>query len=152
MRNSLETRLGIFFALALIAGVVILELAGTRDLFGKGFPIRARFDSIQELKEGDPVKMAGVEVGRVDEIRLAESKVEVVLSVNKEAAVKTDSKASIKFVGLMGQNYVALSFGSQDAPLVTPNSLLETEEQADLNTLMVKIQSVSSLMSLPMVP
>ena len=79
----------------------------------------------------------------VDEIRLAESKVEVVLSVNKEAAVKTDSKASIKFVGLMGQNYVALSFGSQDAPVVTPNSLLETEEQADLNTLMVKIQNVA---------
>ena len=44
MRNTLETRLGIFFALALIAGVVILELAGTRDLFSKGYPLRARFD------------------------------------------------------------------------------------------------------------
>jgi phospholipid/cholesterol/gamma-HCH transport system substrate-binding protein len=143
MRNTLETRLGLFFALALIAGVVILELAGTRDLFKKGYPVRARFDTIQELKEGDPVKMAGVEVGHVEKIQLAENKVEVVLNVNRQAAVKTDSKASIKFVGLMGQNYISLTFGSTDAPKVEPGALLETEEQADLNSLMVKLQNVA---------
>ena len=143
MKNTLETRLGLFFALALIAGVVILELAGTRDLLNKGYPIRARFDNIQELKEGDPVKMAGVEVGHVQKIQLADNKVEVVLNVERKASVKTDSKASIKFVGLMGQNYISLTFGSTDAPVVTANALLETEEQADLNSLMVKLQSVA---------
>ena len=143
MRNTLETRLGLFFALALIAGVVILELAGTRDLFSKGYPIRAQFDNIQELKEGDPVKMAGVEVGHIEKIQLADNKVEVVLNVDKKANVKTDSKASIKFVGLMGQNYIALTFGSAGAPKVSANSLLETEEQADLNSLMVKLQNVA---------
>ena len=143
MKNTLETRLGLFFALALIAGVVILELAGTRDLLNKGYPIRARFDNIQELKEGDPVKMAGVEVGHVQKIQLADYKVEVVLNVERKASVKTDSKASIKFVGLMGQNYISLTFGSTDAPVVTANALLETEEQADLNSLMVKLQNVA---------
>ena len=143
MKNTLETRLGLFFALALIAGVVILELAGTRDLLNKGYPIRARFDNIQELKEGDPVKMAGVEVGHVQKIQLADNKVEVVLNVERKASVKTDSKASIKFVGLMGQNYISLTFGSTDAPVVTANTLLETEEQADLNSLMVKLQNVA---------
>jgi len=143
MRNTLETRLGIFFALALVAGVVLLELAGARDLFRRGQPVLARFDNIQELREGDPVKMAGVDVGFVDEIRLADSKVEVVLSLKKDAAVKTDSKASIKFVGLLGQNYVALSFGSPNAPKVVANALLESDEQADLNSLMVKLQGVA---------
>lgn len=143
MKNTLETRLGLFFALALIAGVVILELAGTRDLFNKGYPIRARFDNIQELREGDPVKMAGVEVGHIKRIELADNKVEVVLNVDRDANVKTDSKASIKFVGLMGQNYIALTFGSPDAPTATANALLETEEQADLNSLMVKLQNVA---------
>ena len=143
MKTNLETRLGLFFALALIAGVVILELAGTRDLFNKGYPVRARFDNIQELKEGDPVKMAGVEVGHVQKIALAENKVEVVISVKREASVRTDSKASIKFVGLMGQNYISLTFGSTDAPKASANALLETEEQADLNSLMVKLQNVA---------
>lgn len=143
MKNTLETRLGIFFALALIAGVVILELIGVRDLFQRGYPVRAQFSNIQELREGDPVRMAGVEVGRVDKIRLATNKVEVVLNIKEKAAVKTDSKAGIKFVGLMGQNYVDISFGSVDAPKVTPNALIETEEQADLNSLMVKLQNVA---------
>jgi phospholipid/cholesterol/gamma-HCH transport system substrate-binding protein len=143
MRNTLETRLGIFFALALIAGVVILELAGTRGLFQKGFSVRARFDSIQELKPGDSVKMAGVEVGHVEKIQLSENKVEVMLKIDRKAQVKTDSKASIKFVGLMGQNYVSLTFGSPDAPSVAANALLESEEQADLNSLMVRLQSVA---------
>jgi phospholipid/cholesterol/gamma-HCH transport system substrate-binding protein len=143
MKNTLETRLGLFFALALIAGVVILELAGTRDLFKKGYSIRARFDNIQELKAGDPVKMAGVEIGYIEKIQLAENKVEVVLNVDRKANVRTDSKAAIKFVGLLGQNYIAVTFGSSDAPVVSPNALLETEEQADLNSLMVKLQNVA---------
>jgi phospholipid/cholesterol/gamma-HCH transport system substrate-binding protein len=143
MKNTLETRLGLFFALALIAGVVILELAGTRDLLNKGYSIRARFDNIQELKEGDPVKMAGVEIGHIERIQLSDNKVEVVLNVDRKANVKTDSKAAIKFVGLMGQNYISVTFGSSDAPVVAPNALLETEEQADLNSLMVKLQNVA---------
>ncbi len=143
MRNTLETRLGIFFALALIAGVVIMETASTRDLLTKGYPARARFENIQELKEGDPVKMAGVDVGHIEKIQLATNKVEVTMTINKKAAVKTDSKASIKFVGLMGQNYVSLTFGSRGAPTVTAGTLLDSEEQADLNSLMVKLQGVA---------
>jgi phospholipid/cholesterol/gamma-HCH transport system substrate-binding protein len=143
MKNTLETRLGIFFALALVAGVVILELAGTRDFFKKGYTVRAQFDTIQELQVGDAVKMAGVEIGKIHKIQLADKKVEVVLNIDKGAPVKTDSKASIKFVGLMGQNYVSVSFGSPEAPKVDPGAILETEEQADLNSLMVKLQNVA---------
>jgi phospholipid/cholesterol/gamma-HCH transport system substrate-binding protein len=143
MKNTLETRLGIFFALALIAGVVILELIGTGAFWKKGTPIKARFETISELKKGDPVKMAGVEIGKVEQIQLSQGQVEVTLSIDKKADVRTDSKASIKFAGLMGQNYVSLKFGSAAAPKITSGTVLETEEQADLNSLMVKLQNVA---------
>jgi phospholipid/cholesterol/gamma-HCH transport system substrate-binding protein len=143
MKNTLETRLGIFFALALVAGVVILELVGTRDLFSRGVPIRAQFDTISELQEGDPVKMAGVEVGKIQKIELADKKVEVTFNIDKKAPVKTDSKASIKFAGLMGQNYISVSFGSPEAPRADADTLLESEPMADLNSLMVKIENVA---------
>jgi phospholipid/cholesterol/gamma-HCH transport system substrate-binding protein len=144
MRNTLETRLGIFFALALVAGVIVLELIGSPNFFKPGFPVRARFNNIQELKVGDPVKMAGVEVGSVRKIDLAEGKVEVEMKLRKDAKVKTDSKASIKFIGLLGQNYIAVDFGSQNAPVVAADAILETTEQADLNSLMVKLEGVAS--------
>jgi phospholipid/cholesterol/gamma-HCH transport system substrate-binding protein len=144
MKNTLETRLGLFFALALVAGVVLLEMIGTPDFFKSGEIVKARFNTIQELKVGDPVKMAGVEIGRVRGIHLSTNKVEVDLKLHRGAIVKTDSKASIKFIGLLGQNYVNVDFGSPDAPLVAPNALLETVEQADLNSLMAKLEGVAS--------
>lgn len=143
MRNSLETRLGIFFALALVAAVLVMEIIGGRDFFRAGYPVKANFDSIQELKIGDPVKMAGVEVGRVTGIELGEGKVEVTLKLRRNAKVKTDSKASIRFVGLLGQNFVHVDFGTPNAPLAEPNAVLATEEQADLNSLMVKLEGVA---------
>lgn len=144
MKNTLETRLGLFFALALVAGVVLLEMIGTPDFFKSGDIVKARFNTIQELKVGDPVKMAGVEIGRVRRIELGEGKVEVDLKLHKGARVKTDSKASIKFIGLLGQNFVNVDFGSPNAPLVAPNAVLETVEQADLNSLMVKLEGVAA--------
>ena len=79
MKNTLETRLGMFVALAIIAAFVILEIVGGADFFKPGYHVRARFNNIQELKVGDRVKMAGVPIGRVEKIGLAdENKVEVI--------------------------------------------------------------------------
>ncbi|MEK7684029.1 MAG: MlaD family protein [Verrucomicrobiota bacterium] len=144
MKNTLETRLGIFFALALIVAVIILEMIGGREFFKPSFPVRARFNTVQELKVGDPVKMAGVQIGHVERIALADNKVEVTLKLNRDAGVRTDSKASIRFSGLLGQNYVAIDFGTAGAPKVAEDALLVTTEQADLSTLMVKLESVAS--------
>ncbi len=143
MKNTLETRLGIFFALTLLAGVALLELIGSPDFFKPGYPVKVRFNTIQELKVGDPVRMAGVEIGRVKDIQLADGKVEVELKLRRDARVKTDSKASIKFVGLMGQNFVAVDFGSPNAPVAAANAMLESVEQADLNSLMAKLEGVA---------
>lgn len=144
MRNSLETRLGIFFALALFTGALVLEMVGSPDFFKPGYPVKARFNSIQELKVGDPVRMAGVEIGRVKRIELGEGKVEVEMKLRNTAKVKTDSKAAIRFVGLMGQNFVNIDFGTTAAPLASPGAVLESVEQADLNSLMSKLDSVAS--------
>jgi phospholipid/cholesterol/gamma-HCH transport system substrate-binding protein len=144
MKNTLETRLGIFFALALIAGIVLVELAGGFNFFKQGVRIRARFNTVQELQKGDPVRMAGVEIGRVENIKLVENKVEVTLKVSKDAEIKTDSKATVKFTGLMGQNFVSVSFGAPTAPKISDGAELETTEQADLSSIMTKLDNVAT--------
>src|SRR5215813_13808149 len=111
MKNSLESKLGMFVALAVVAGVVIIEMLGGPEHFMRGVRLYALFNNVQELKVGDRVKMAGVEIGRVEKIEIAENKVKVTLKLRRTADVKTDSTASIKFTGLMGQNFVAVEFG-----------------------------------------
>lgn len=144
MKDSLETRLGLFVALALIAGVLVLEMAGGMDRFRRGLRIHADFKSAQELKVGDRVKMAGVDIGRVEAITLAEGKVRVTMKLNAQHEVKTDSVATIRFTGLMGQNIVAVSFGSPGAHLVENGTVLATTEQADLAALVAKLDNVAS--------
>jgi phospholipid/cholesterol/gamma-HCH transport system substrate-binding protein len=144
MRNTLETRLGLFVALAFVAAVIILEMVGSLDLFHRGYHLRARFNNVQELKEGDPVRMAGVDIGKVEKIDFADTKVEVTLKVRNTAKVRTDSKATIRFVGLLGQNYLSLSFGTPTAPSATPDTLLESIEQPDLSAILAKIDTVAT--------
>jgi phospholipid/cholesterol/gamma-HCH transport system substrate-binding protein len=144
MRNSLETRIGIFVALTALAAVFVLEMVGGIEKFKPGYHISARFNTVQELKVGDRVKVAGVEVGRVEEIALGDEQVIVRMKVRRDAGIKTDSVATIKFAGLLGQNFVALTFGTPGAPVAVNDTILSTTEQPDLSAIMVKLDNVAS--------
>ena len=144
MKNSLETKLGVFVVLVIFAAWAIVETLGSADVFSHGYHISAQFDTAQDLKIGDRVKMAGVEIGRVEKIGLTDSKVSVTMKLKSAAIVKTDSKATIKFTGLMGQNYVNIAFGSASAPKVEDGAVLETAEQADLSAIMAKLDNAAA--------
>jgi phospholipid/cholesterol/gamma-HCH transport system substrate-binding protein len=143
MKNSLETKLGIFVVLAIFAAIFIIEMVGGTDIFQRGYRINAQFETVQELKVGDSVKMAGVEIGRVEKIALADGKVAVVMKLHPDAVIKTDSTAVIKFAGLMGQNFVSVSFGTPDAPKAVDGALLQSVEQPDLSAIMAKLDSAA---------
>ena len=144
MKNSLETNLGLFVVLVIFAIWIIVETLGGIDLFRGGYHVSAQFDTVQDLKVGDLVKMAGVEIGRVEKIALTDQKVLVTMKLHPEVAVKTDSQAIIKFTGLMGQNFVAVDFGSAAAPRAVDGAVLATAEQPDLSAIMAKLDNAAS--------
>ena len=146
MRNTLETRLGIFVALAAVAAVLILETVGGIAHFQRGYRVHALFDNVQELKLGDRVKMAGVEIGRVEEMSLTNNKVMVTMKVqaSHRGEVRTDSVASVKFVGLLGQNFVSIDFGTPRALPASDDAYLSTQEQPDMSAMMQKIEAVAT--------
>src|ERR1017187_6923080 len=139
MKNSLETKLGIFVILAVFAAWIIVETLGSADWFSHGYHVSAQFGTVQDLKPGDRVKMAGVEIGRVEDIKLMDTKVSVIMKLHDDAMVKTDSKATIKFTGLMGQNFVAIDFGSPDKPKAKEGTELSGVEQPELSAIMTKL-------------
>lgn len=145
MKNTLETRLGLFFAVAIVAAVIIIEMVGGMELFKHGLQVQARFGNVQELKAGDPVKMAGKQIGRVDEIKFDDEKVLVVMKVTDSTArIRTDSRASIKFSGLLGQNYVAVDFGTPKGQPVTEGMALQTIDPQDISQLLTKLDGVAT--------
>ncbi len=146
MKNTLETRLGIFVALVVIAAVLILETVGGPQLLQRGYELKALFNTAQDLKQDDMVRMAGVEIGRVKSIQLDETnnKVRVTMKIREGVPVRIDSVATIKFTGLLGQNFVSLDFGTPNAPLALPGAVLTSAEQPDLSAIMGKLDSVAT--------
>lgn len=143
MRSSLEVRLGLFVTLALIAAFIVIERIGGWEPFQKGTRVSANFASVQELKLGDPVKMAGVAIGRVESIALDGQQVRVGLRINQGVELRTTSVASIRFTGLMGQNFVSVNFGSPDGALLLDGGLLQTQEVPDIGEMIAKLDSVA---------
>jgi phospholipid/cholesterol/gamma-HCH transport system substrate-binding protein len=146
MKDSIETRLGMFFALAIIAALVILESLGAFAFFWRGYHLHALFKNVQELKVGDAVKMGGVPVGRVESIALTNAVARVTMNLDRKMKeqVRLDSIATIKFTGLMGQNYVDISFGTPAGVPAGDDATLKSVEQPDLSALMGKLDNVAS--------
>jgi phospholipid/cholesterol/gamma-HCH transport system substrate-binding protein len=146
MKNTLETRLGLFVAVIVLAAFFIMFIVGGFERFQTGLRVQALFESAMELKLGDRVKMAGVEVGKVEKIEIdaKEQKVRVTMILRANTPVKTDTLATIKYAGLMGQNFVALEFGSPKAPAATDGITLKSAEQPDLSVIMKKLDNVAT--------
>ena len=145
MKDSVESKLGMFFAFAVIALLIVLEFAGGLDYFKDYVRVHALFKNVQELKRNDLVKMAGVPVGRIERIDLvANGMADVTLKVLKSAEVKTDSKASLEFTGLMAQYFVALDFGTAGSVPAENGAILQTKEQPNLSELMGKLDNVAT--------
>jgi len=148
MKNTLETRLGIFVALTAAVAFLIINVVGGLDKFRRGQHVHALFNSAQELKVGDRAKMAGVEIGSVEAITLETNKVKVTIKLRddtvKKGVVKTDSTATIKFAGLLGQNFVSIDFGTPSALPATEGTVLNSAEQPDLSAIMTKLDNVAT--------
>ena len=146
MKDSIETRLGLFFALAIIATLVILESLSTFAFFGRGYHLHTLFKNVQELKIGDAVKMGGVPVGRVESITLTNSMARVTMNLDRKMKdeIRLDSAATIRFTGLMGQNYVDITFGTPGGVKAAEDATLPSVEQPDMSQLMGKLDTVAT--------
>jgi phospholipid/cholesterol/gamma-HCH transport system substrate-binding protein len=112
-----EVKIGIFLTgtLAILA-VFVLFVGDMSRLFRKqGYALFASFPSAIGLDTGAAVRMAGVKIGYVKDIRLVERKAEVILSISPKYHVPKGSKAALAALGLLGERYVE----------VTPSDALE---------------------------
>ena len=143
MAMSREVRVGLFLVVAFLILIALFELVGKETIFARMVEYRTSFKSIPGLKLGDPVRLAGVGVGTVRDIRVIGARVEVVVRVKPGTPVKTDSIATIKLTSLLGTNFVDLTFGSPAAQVAPPGSLLQSSEPPDLNTLLARLNDAA---------
>jgi phospholipid/cholesterol/gamma-HCH transport system substrate-binding protein len=143
MAMSREVRVGLFLVVAFLILIALFEVLGKETIFARMVEYKTSFKSIPGLKLGDPVRLAGVDVGSVRDIRVIGARVEVVFRVKPGTPIKTDSIATIKLTSLLGTNFVDVTFGSPVAQIAPPGSHLQSAEPPDLNTLLARLNDAA---------
>jgi phospholipid/cholesterol/gamma-HCH transport system substrate-binding protein len=115
-----ELKIGIVAATAIgLASLLIVSVGGTGGFFWDQYQLKTRFTNVQGLKKGAVVRVAGVEVGKVDDIKFVGPEVEVDLKVKKEQRerIRTESRASIGSLSLLGEPVIDITPATQGTPL-----------------------------------
>src|SRR5512145_3170238 len=138
-RRSIETLVGLFFLLGMAALLFLALKAANLASFGehKGYTLTARFDNIGGLKPRAPVRSAGVVVGRVPSISLHPKPYQgvVTLAVDQRFQFPKDSAAKILTAGLLGDQYVGIEPGGDDANLGPGATIAQTQSAVVLENL-----------------
>jgi phospholipid/cholesterol/gamma-HCH transport system substrate-binding protein len=125
-----RTLVGLFVLIAggVLLGTMILLSGG---LAGATVSHRAYYKFAGGVQPGAPVRYGGMTVGTVRRVRVDpqnSTRIEIELSVNRDAPLKTDSVAKISTLGPLTDNYIEISTGSEQAPLAQPGSVLLSAE------------------------
>jgi phospholipid/cholesterol/gamma-HCH transport system substrate-binding protein len=115
-----ELKVGIISVFAIIvAATVIVMVGGEGGFFWQRYMLKTRFDNVAGLKTGAPVRVAGVEVGSVDDVAFTGSVVEVTFKLRKELQrrITTESTAAIGSVSLLGEAALDLTASDRGTPI-----------------------------------
>ncbi len=106
--NSPEIKVGLFTLTALLAlGGIFFWLNGT-GLFQQGYELEAVFDRIEDLRPGAPVKLQGVDVGRISRVYFENYKVIVQMRIRPQFEIPRNVQAVIATAGVVGDKYLEL--------------------------------------------
>lgn len=143
MRDKrLELGVGLFVLLGLAAVVYLTVKLGAGALVGSDtYNLEARFANTGGLNKGSTVMIGGVTVGRVEGIRLDPSDYSAIveMSVLRDVLLPSDTMASIKTSGLIGDKFIALAPGAEEDFLKPSDRIIMTESAVELESLISKM-------------
>ncbi len=142
---SKEAKVGIFVLL----GIVILTFFTFRvskmgGIGVKGYQLTVDFETAAGLEPKANVKMAGVPIGKVEEIKLVGNNARLVLRVQEGVKIPIDSVASIQTQGLLGEKYVEIMPGEETEKMFPPGGrVTDTLPPANLDEIIRKVSIIA---------
>jgi len=130
---SRVARLGAFIVATLAILAIGVFIIGSKEyLFRSTYRLKAQFDNVAGLATGADVQVGGVHSGTVQSIDLPHKpgeKVTVVMNLDKSTheIIKRDSVAAIETEGLLGNQFLSISFGSAGQADVRDGDLIQSE-------------------------
>ncbi len=153
--RAVKVRVGVFILVALAALIGMIYVLGARArLFESRFTIHADFTEVGGLTEGATVRLAGVQIGRVNAVNLPGQpggKVRVDMSIARRFRdrIRKDSVARIDTQGLLGDKIVEITVGTTSAPGIHAGEVLAARDPTDMGQVLNQgaetVKSVAAL-------
>jgi len=145
---SRAARLGAFIVgtlAILVAGVFVI--GNKQYLFSSTYQLRAQFDNVAGLDPGADVRVGGVHSGTVRSIMLPHrpgEKITILMDLSKSTheIIKQDSVATIETEGLLGNQYMAISFGSAGAAEVRSGDIIASQTPLEMAEMLKKASGI----------
>jgi len=135
--SQLRVGLTVLFA-SITLGVLTFLMSGTTGLFTPKLTLHSYFDNAGGLRDGAPVRLQGVDVGNVTNVRVVGDKpltpVEVTVKVTSRyrALIKKDSVTSLSTAGVLGETYIDIDSSHAKGTPVNDGDTLATRETPDI--------------------
>lgn len=135
MNLSTEAKVGAVSLLGLLLfGFMVVYLGGVS--FGdKGYPLQAVFSEVGGLKEGNVVRYAGVDVGRVERVQTSDQGVEVRLRIKPGVKIPEGARFTIGTDGLLGEKFINIIPPRQSSDYLKPDTVVQGEDPQGLDKL-----------------
>jgi phospholipid/cholesterol/gamma-HCH transport system substrate-binding protein len=150
MKRRDEVTVGILITVSVIVlllGTLWLVRGGLRS----GYPLYTRFAWGQNLKQGQPVLLAGVNVGYVGDVTLRrDGYLDVMLKINDQYSIPKGSNASVKPVGIFGDVAIALTppVPLTSASYASGDTVPPGPPAADFNQILTRMDTIGQTISL----
>jgi phospholipid/cholesterol/gamma-HCH transport system substrate-binding protein len=132
------TKLVVFMVVTAMATGVLIMLIGNLD-FEKSREYKAVFSDATGVVKGDDIRVAGVKVGSVKDVRIVDrTRAQVTFTVREATAVTRSSTATIRYRNLVGQRYISVTQGVGDTSRLPDHATIpmsRTQPALDLTTL-----------------
>lgn len=135
-----EIIVGLFVVIGIAClGYLAIKLGKLEVLSDSGYTVYADFPTVAGLKRGDPVEIAGVKVGRVESMGLADDRARLQLRLDDGIKLQEDVIASVRARGLIGDKFVLVSPGASEKIIPPGGRIRETESPPDIPDLIGKL-------------
>ncbi len=141
-------KLGIFIFLGTVLLVVAIFLIGGKDsLFSDNIFVKTYFDNVEGLRTGAAVRLNGLSVGSVSDVRLLDLnqyRVEVTMRINRDVQqfIRLDSEAAIETEGIIGSKIVIITPGSKDNNIIEDGGVIMSQPAVNMTQIIAETQDI----------
>lgn len=154
INRMFEVKVGTFILAGIAIGVMIIFSIGHVDLSKTGYRIKVNFDFASGLGPAAPVRLSGVGVGRVEDVKVVysekdrKSHAEVRAWIQSDAKIEENARVTINTLGLLGEKYLEIYPGTPGEPIITNGAVMTGQNPVVMEKLTENLVDLSNSVSI----